>query len=229
MCLLELCLGLIHCSPLWSESHRLLLGFIKLSKSLVFLFILFRVAKAIIQNLFSGFVSVSLTTVRFITGSTKSMPFATSLFTTFFSCKLFLSLFSLPKQSKSPFLSELWGFWIYLPELQSPWCGTGPSAQDFPAIFPKSISLLVATPWFFPIYFSFISLGSGLFIKYTSWGYRHCDRKPQTTCAFLNPIKLTIKLTTIRFKIWEKYLFWDFRLFTNERQTRGFLHNDTNP
>lgn len=84
MCLLELCLGLIHCSPLWSESHRLLLGFIKLSKSLVFLFILFRVAKAIIQNLFSGFVSVSLTTVRFITGSTKSMPFATSLFTTFF-------------------------------------------------------------------------------------------------------------------------------------------------
>lgn len=84
MCLLELCLGLIHCSPLGSESHRLLLGFIKLSKSLVFLFILFRVAKAIIQNLFSGFVSVSLRTVRFLTGSTKSMPFATSLFTTFF-------------------------------------------------------------------------------------------------------------------------------------------------
>lgn len=67
------------------RTHRLLLGLIKLSKSLVFLSILCTVAKASIQNLFSGFVSVNLRTVRFLTGSTKSKkPFATSLFTTFF-------------------------------------------------------------------------------------------------------------------------------------------------
>lgn len=166
MHLLEL--GLIHCSPLWSVSHRLLLGFIKLSKSLVFLSILFRVAKAIIQNLFSGFVSVSLRTVRF---------FATSLFIIFyflansssvsFSCLNQAKTLPSPSSGASEFtclsynpLSSMWN-WTFL----------NPQLRVFLPCSQKIISLLVATPWLFPIYFSFISLHSGLFIKYTSWGY----------------------------------------------------------
>lgn len=136
MHLLEL--GLIHCSPLWSVSHRLLLGFIKLSKSLVFLSILCTVAKAIIQNLFSGFVFVSLRTVRFF------FFFATSLFIIFYflanSSPVSFSCLNQAKTLPSPSsgASEFTCLSYNPPEFYVELDLSYPSAQDFPAMFPKN-------------------------------------------------------------------------------------------
>lgn len=139
----------IRCSPLSSTLYCLLLGFTKRpTMSLLFLSILCVIARAIIQNLFSGFFFLSVRTARLFNWVYKAHAFSFMFICYIFFLQTFLqsSFHVLVKQKSFPLKALLFlivSAWTTFPS----WFYAGvvlsyPSAQDFTIKFPASYSWL---------------------------------------------------------------------------------------
>lgn len=146
----------IRCSPLSSTAYCLLLGFTKLpTMSSLLLSILCVIARAIIQNLFSGFFFLCVRTARSFNWVYKAHAFSYMFICYIFFLQTFLqSRFHVLVKQKSFPLKALLFLIVSAWTTFSSWFYAGvvlsyPSAQDFTVKFPASHSWLFSFSIFY--------------------------------------------------------------------------------